>query len=46
MIIAVKELCNQTVTDVRAGRESWRVLGACSMLALVASVAQSLLSAV
>jgi hypothetical protein len=39
MIIAVKQLCNQTLTDVKTGRETWRVLGACSTLALLASVA-------
>lgn len=43
MIIAVKQLCNQTLNDVKSGRESWRVLGACSTLAVIASVARILL---
>ncbi|MEO8036702.1 MAG: hypothetical protein ABI837_19865 [Acidobacteriota bacterium] len=44
MIIAVKQLCTQTLTDVKSGRETWRVLGACSTLAVIASVARVFLN--
>lgn len=44
MILAVQHLCQQTIVDVKSGRESWRVLAVCSALALIASVAWSLIT--